>query len=128
MEAPPKAGPGASVEAWAEFAGSLGIVVDAGWSRSELIAAVEAVGDAGVVAEPEVEAAVPEPEVVPAAGPEPASGVVRFESRARRKRVYRADGTVLCSFVPGDRFGVFETADSEVVAVLDGLPDVRRAD
>lgn len=44
VAAPPKAGPGSSAEAWRTYAASIGVDVDAGASRDDVIAALEAAG------------------------------------------------------------------------------------
>lgn len=53
----------------------------------------------------------------------PVPAEVTFESPARQKRVYGPDGVQRARFDGG----VFVTSDEELIAVLDGLPDVRRA-
>lgn len=99
-EAPPKAGPGSSRDAWAEYAAQVGVEVGEDVSRDEIIEAVEAA---------EVE-------------PEPSSGEVTFETYATSKRVYSPGGVQVAKFVDGQ----FSTDDPQLVEVLDGLPDVRR--
>lgn len=52
----------------------------------------------------------------------PVPAEVTFESYAPSKRVYDADGEQVARFSDG----AFTTANEAVIAVLDGLPDVRR--
>jgi hypothetical protein len=40
-DAPPKAGRGSGRDAWADYAASQGVEVDDGWSRDDIIQAVE---------------------------------------------------------------------------------------
>ena len=49
---------------------------------------------------------------------------VTFETLARGKRVYGKDGRQVAKFTDGK----LATSDKDLVEVLDGLPDVRRAD
>lgn len=64
------------------------------------------------------------PPPAPEPKPAPKPVAVTFVSPARGKRVYDVDGRVAAKFVDGE----FTTSDESLVAVLDGLPDVRRAE
>jgi hypothetical protein len=66
----------------------------------------------------------PKPEPPVQGPPEPKPEPVAFESPSRRKRVYDEQGKTVARFDEGR----LTTSDPQVVAVLDGLPDVRRVD
>jgi hypothetical protein len=76
------------------------------------------------MSEVKTQAAGSKPAPPPEPKPEPKPVSVTFESPSRRKRVYDEQGKTVARFDEGR----LTTSDPQVVAVLDGLPDVRRVD